>query len=138
MAGKGENRGPKLKRIGNSAPSQSRLDRSPMEPTFKLNLSARREFRRLALAISARGLLGRVDPGHVTLCAKLTAELERILADPVGPETVKLVSVLTSQIRGLKRECSLTSQPSRSAVKVPPGSSAGGAFGEWQARNGGA
>jgi hypothetical protein len=72
------------------------------------------------------------------MAAHLTAELERVLEDPVGPETVKLVSILTSQIRGLKREMSLTTQPSRSAVKGTPSSGySSPAFAAWKTRNGG-
>ncbi len=138
MASIGQNRGPKLRTAANTAPGQSKLDRAGFEPTFKLDLAGRREFRRLVAAITARGLVGRVDVGHLTLCAHLSAELERILRDPVGPETIKLVTTLTSQIRGLKREMAITLQPSRNAVKTMPGAGYGGAYGEWKARTGGA
>jgi hypothetical protein len=136
MAGKGQNRGPKLKTAANSAPSQSRFDRAPMEPTIRLTLAGRREFRRLVQALVSRGLIGKVDAGHVSLCAALTAELEKAM-EVITPLSVSMVTTLASQVRGLKREMGLTIQPSRSITKVTPGSSAGGAFGDWKARTGG-
>jgi hypothetical protein len=137
MAGKGSNRGPKLHTIGNSAPHAGGFIRTPMEPTSKLNAAGRAEFRRLVAALSSKGTIGRVDPGVVTECARIKAALDSIHEANDIRADLKAVTTLTSQRRGLLRELGLTLQPSRSVVKSVPGSGTGGAYGDWQSRNGG-
>ncbi len=83
-----------------------------------MNLAARREFKRLVTAVSSKGLAGRVDAGHLTLCAILTAELAAVLEEGEAAKNIKVVSQLTTQIRGLKREMGLTLIPSRSALRA--------------------
>jgi hypothetical protein len=137
MAGIGANRGPKLKTVGNTAPGVAGFIRTPMEPTSKLNAAGRAKFKRLVATLSSNGTLARVDPGVVTEAARVKAALDEIYAAGDIRTDLKATTTLTSQRRGLFRELGLTLQPSRSAVKSVPGSGTGGAFGEWQSRNGG-
>ncbi len=127
-------RGPKPKTIHNSAPGSAPLDRSPLEPTTNLSIEARREFDRLVASISSRGLIGRVDAGHVTMAAILAAELNAILAENDTAANIKTIAQLSSQIRGLRRELGLTTQPSKSLVRPGAFAEPADALAEWRAR----
>jgi hypothetical protein len=126
MAEKGSSRGPKIKTLANSRRGESRLDASPLQPTSKMSFGARREFKRLVQAITARGLVGKVDPGHLTLLAKFTAELDRLMENPIGPENARQITSVASQVRGLRRECQLTLSASRPSGRGTSGNGSGG------------
>jgi hypothetical protein len=104
------------------------IRRSSEEPTSELSLEALREFQRLLEVLRSMGTLDRVDLGVVTEAARVKDLLDQFYRIPGLPNraTIAAIGLLTSQVRGLRRELGLTTMPSRSLVRVDPGPFEGG------------
>lgn len=98
-----------------------RIRHDKLEPTSTLNDNAKEEFWRLVSVLDNRGSLERIDLAVVTECARITDLLNRtheMLALGIDPKAVQLVTMLTSQRRGLLRELGMTIKPSNTLVKT--------------------
>jgi hypothetical protein len=108
--------GPKQRTAKNTARRQGGFSRAPVEPTAGLTTDGRREFDRLVKSLRDRGTLERNDLGVVTEAARVAAILNKVHARDDIDADIKTIGILTSQLRGLRRELGLTTMPSRSVV----------------------
>jgi hypothetical protein len=115
-------RGPKPRTPFNSGPviAGSMEHGEPPEPTSDLSTRAQAELDRLVQTLRDRGTIAAADAGTITEAARLKAALDEVHERPGGAvANIKVVGILTSQLRGLRRELGLTIQPSRApAVAV--------------------
>jgi hypothetical protein len=110
------NRGPKPKTAMNSGSHQAGFIRGPHVPTSDLTPGGHTEFTRLVGMLTSMGTLERVDMGIVTEASRVKAALDEIHAENDTRGNIKVIGILTSQLRGLNRELGLTLHPSRSVV----------------------
>jgi phage terminase small subunit len=121
-------RGNKVRTSQNSriAPPGS-ITHATLEPPSDLPAAASAEYDRLLGVLTSNGMLERVDLNCVANAARVKALLDRAhkdVEDNMDPKKVQIVALLTSQHRGLLRELSLTSQPSKSVFRATPATNA--------------
>lgn len=115
-------RGPKPRMPKNAhqkPPTESSVPE--LVPPSDLNAGAAQEFLRLCDVLDNRGSLHRVDLAIVAECSRVKCCLDHVYAD-LGDDspdltTLKMISLLTTQRRGLLRELGLTIKPSTTLVK---------------------
>jgi hypothetical protein len=117
-------RGPKTKTLLNSrkGPSGS-IVHGCLDPPCDLTDDAKVEYERLLDVLRSAGTLERVDLLCVANAARVKALVDKAhkaLDDDMDPTRVKLLNLLTTQLRGLMRELALTLQPSRTTFRAKP------------------
>jgi hypothetical protein len=113
-------RGPKPRTALNSRSNAKGFIRhTELAPTAALTPAALEEFQRLIVVLESRGTLDRVDLGVITETARVKGLLDRAHAtQPEDPdiESVRVVAMLSAQLRGFRRDMGLNLLPSRSVV----------------------
>jgi hypothetical protein len=92
----------------------------PYAPISPLTASGKREFDRLVNLLRRRGVLDRVDVGHITEAARVKEFIDAECAHGASMDT-KEYARLANLRRGLLRELGLTLQPSRAMYRVSGG-----------------
>ncbi len=123
-------RGPKSKTARNSRyDAPGRIQHESVVPTSALTDSGKEEFWRLVGVLDSRGSLDRVDLSVLTECARIKDQIDRLYVSAdaesaaevplaLSGKTIQLITMLTSQRRGLLRELGLTIKPSNTVVKT--------------------
>lgn len=123
-------RGPKPRTAKNASQrTAGRIVHAKLEPTSALSVDGLREFQRLVAVLDNRGSLDRVDLAVVTECARVNEQIDQLYATPnlnedgkeipgLSKQSIQLITMLTSQRRGLLRELGLTIKPSNTMVKT--------------------
>lgn len=117
-------RGSKTRTLLNSrqGPTGS-IRHKTFKPPCALSDEGKVEYDRLIDILESVGILERVDLACVANAARVKALLDRAhkdVEDNLDPKKVQLLSMLTSQHRGLLRELGLTSQPSKVVFRATP------------------
>jgi hypothetical protein len=90
-----------------------------VEAPVKLSAEEQAEFNRLVERANRLGLLARNDPMALVDLARAQVLLNRLYAAKV-PDAGEIARV-QNVVRGLRRECGITIQPSRVMLRTSPG-----------------
>jgi hypothetical protein len=110
----GARRGPKVRLSTVPMPAVGRVE-APVE----LSAGEQAEFNRLVERANRLGLLARNDPMALADLARAQCLLNRLYAGK-APDVAEIAKT-QNIVRGLRRECGITVQPSRVMLRTSPG-----------------